>query len=150
MKRLLLLLIAVTAFSCSTDDAEPVNVEANIEGDWRQTSFKLASTGQTFDMSNCETFANAKVFTFSEDGLLHINNACEGGSFNFPYTAQYERNNNIITISNQNPHPDDQAGATLYEGKYQVNIVNENVVGMTKIESEFGLGIGDYTVFQKQ
>lgn len=146
MKRILLLLIAVAAFGCSSDDPSTLSNNVSLAGGYKQVAIKVSGETDIRDVSDCDVFNNAILFIFNSDGSLIKKNACDNAFIVYEDLCSYTLSGNILVMNYQTPGQ----GA-----KYEITPMGNNKFKLKGIEF-YADGVttpieGDgYLVIQKQ
>lgn len=150
MKKLLLLLITVTAISCNSDDnSTPVNANPQYAGHWREVSYTAVGMN-TVLLDNCAVNSTGHIMEFKAGGQLEIHPACENATFQTHYTANYAIEGDVLTITNQSPSAQQVFHARYFEGTYDVEFIDATTMMITRTWNEYNTNIGDYTILHKQ
>lgn len=135
MKRLLLLLITITAFSCSSDDSEPV-LQPNqvIVGTWLEVAGKVNPQDEWVNR-DCSEFQTSQKYIFNSDGTYTMLNGCDESLWP-PVNGTYVVEGNVLSVTG------DEGTGTSYIG-----VVSSTQMTKQDFSSEF---TGTISLFQKQ
>lgn len=143
MKKLILLLIVVTAVSCSED--KRIVEREDIIGEWKEIQRRNTKKIPVYDILDCDDKnANGELYTFNADSTYTVRGICPGvepevkgewiyrdniislmkGEYNYKFSVVYEGNNKI---------------------KFAVVSVEKN--GLSNVDF---FQLGTYSIFEKQ
>lgn len=135
MKRILFLLVAITAFSCSSDDSTPV-LEPNqfINGTWVEIAVKT-DPNDDWVYTDCGDFQLSHKYTFNSDGTYTMVNGCDASLWP-QVNGTYSIEGNVLTINNS------EGQSTSYLG-----VVSSSQITKQDFSDEFE---GEIYLLQKQ
>lgn len=104
MKKFIILLMAFTAFSCSSDDNDPVDnngirnpYTGSVIGSWKTVGLSLNDMAYDVDCDADEPADDVYTFTFFEDGTFDVYENC------FPEVlyaeGTYQTTGNVLTLN---------------------------------------------------
>lgn len=142
MKKILLLLITVTAFSCSSDDNAALTSNT-LDGTWVQVTYKMSNESSEMDMSNCDAPIPAMKYVFNPNGSFTSQSACDENSE--VNTFSYSLNGSEVTLIS--PLSSKTYSMTdIGNEKVKLTLLNTTTNG----ETEDNSSSGNYSVFLKQ
>lgn len=135
MKRILFLLVAITAFSCSSDDSSPVtDPNQVIVGTWLEIAAKIEPQDE-WVYTDCEEFQLSQKYTFNNDGTYTMVNGCDESIWT-PVNGTYNIEGNVLTINNS------EGQSTSYIG-----VISESQITKQGFSEDFE---GEIYLLQKQ